>query len=183
MRRALDFYETPPWQTRALQTRVSISGSVFEPCVGDGSLLRELRDCQTSSNDINRERTANFHRDASLIQSWVNWPIHFDWVVTNPPFNRATEILECALPHARCGVIFLLRLSFLEPTERRQHIQPPSGLIVLPRWSYKQNGKTDSVTTAWMIWFKGGVHAQLDKLSFPIQIVPKSEMQNNEPIK
>jgi hypothetical protein len=97
-----------------------------------------------------------------------------DWVVTNPPFNAAMAILRLAFHHATCGVVMLLRLSFMEPTKERgewlsQH--PPTRQIILPRWSYKQNRSTDSVTTAWFGWIKP---------AHPIEIVPLIEKENIE---
>lgn len=153
-RRALDFYETPEWQTRALLRRQQIAGRVFECCVGDGSLARALGPCAT--NDIDSSRPADFHLDAAIAESWGKFP-GADWVVTNPPFKQALPILEHAHKHAAVGVALLLRISFMEPTESRAPflcVTPPHRQIVLPRWSYKNNGQTDSVTTAWFIWFK-----------------------------
>jgi hypothetical protein len=49
----------------------------------------------------------------------------------------------------------LLRLSFLEPTFERQDLlidNPPDAMIVLPRYSFTGDGKSDSVTCAWMVW-------------------------------
>ncbi len=155
-RRAFDFYETPPWQTKALLSRQQISGNVLECCVGDGSLAKVLSHCTVLTNDIDPSRTADFHSDATLAESWLKFP-KVDWVVTNPPFNCAMPILKLAHQHARYGVIMLLRLSFMEPTKARGPwltVTPPQRQIILPRWSYKQNGSTDSVTTAWFIWNK-----------------------------
>jgi hypothetical protein len=73
------------------------------------------------------------------------------------------------------GVVLLLRLSFLEPTDQRGDWlaeNPPDMQIVLPRWSYKENGKTDSVTTAWMVWLRNN-SVRFEK---PILIVPKGEI-------
>jgi hypothetical protein len=114
----LDFYKTPAWQTQALRRRVEITGSVFECCVGDHSIARQFQDCRITTNDIDPQRRATFHKDASNINEWSSFGQH-DWVVTNPPFNRAIEILGPALQYARTGVVMLLRLSFLEPTEKR----------------------------------------------------------------
>ncbi len=110
-----DFYETPPWQTQALLRRVQIAGTVLECCVGDGSLAKQLSHCQVITNDIDTNRLADFHLDATAADSWQKFPA-CDWVVTNPPFNCAMPILKLAHEHARFGVVMLLRLSFLEPT-------------------------------------------------------------------
>lgn len=163
-----DFYETPPWQSSALRKRVQISGSVLECCVGDGSLSKMFPDCSVSTNDIDPDRIADFHLDAAAVDSWQQFP-KVDWVVTNPPFNAAMPILRMAHAHARFGVVMLLRLSFMEPTKEREGFlstAPPQRQIILPRWSYKQNGSTDSVTTAWFVW---------QKSQLPIEIVPTSE--------
>lgn len=156
----LDFYETPPWQSVALVRRVAISGTVFECCCGDNSLTKALPPCDATTNDINPIRKADFHLDAALPSSWEAFG-RFDWVVTNPPFNRAFEILPLAVAAANVGVIFLGRLSFLEPTRDRGEwlsSNPPSKQIVLPRWSYKQNGKSDCMTTAWFVWLKTHIY-------------------------
>lgn len=122
-----DFYETPAWQTAALRRRVQISGSVLECCVGDGSLAKMLPDCSVVTNDIDPNRSADFHLDAAKPESWSQFPA-VDWVVTNPTFNAALPILRSAVLHAKFGVIFLLRISFMEPTLERQdflRITPP----------------------------------------------------------
>ena len=41
VRRAHDAYYTPAWQTRALLAHQEISGSVLEPCAGDGGIVRD----------------------------------------------------------------------------------------------------------------------------------------------
>jgi hypothetical protein len=81
-----------------------------------------------------------------------------DFVVSNPPFACCQPIIEQAYAHVRCGVIMLLRLSYLEPCNNRAAFLAahPPALIVLPRISFTGDGKTDSVACAWMIWDKTG---------------------------
>ena len=170
---ALDFYETPPWQTKALRKRIGISGRVIEPCVGDGSLARVFSDCHVFTNDIDTQRIADCYQDATKAEAWRHFPTA-DWAVTNPPFNSALPILQHAREHALIGVVMLLRLSFLEPTELRSTwlaTNPPDKQIVLPRWSYKQNGSTDSVTTGWYVWLRNNAV----RFELPIEIVPLEE--------
>ena len=177
MRRQHDFYETPAWQVRALTKRLAVrSGTVFECCSGDKSLCNALNlssvrymGTQLFTNDIDPRRIADTRLDATLADSWAKFPA-CDWVVTNPQYNQAFEILVNARQHAKDGVALLLRLSFLEPTEKRGGWlaeNPPRRLLVLPRYSYTANGRSDSVTTAWMIWG--------DSIPQGIEIVPKSE--------
>lgn len=162
-RREGDFYETPAWMTMALVERVGISGRVMEPCAGRGAISNLLArhvgnigavavnepfpqpDCQLDASRL----------DATKQGSWDMWPV-WEWVVTNPPFNLADQIVPLALNHARFGVAMLLRLSWLEPTEARSAFlkaHAPDRLIVLPRHDFRGNGSTDSVTSAWFVWY------------------------------
>lgn len=140
-----DFYETPTWQIAALRRRVQISGAVLECCVGDVSLAKMLSDCEVATNDIDPQRAADFHLDAAKTDSWKEFP-EVDWVVTNPPFNLAMPILKAAHAHAKFGVVFLLRLSFMEPTKEREQFlsetPPPtpdnsSALELQAKWLHR----------------------------------------------
>jgi hypothetical protein len=166
MRRVNDFYPTPEWATRELLKHVEINGSVLECCAGDGAIAivleRKLGKTKVDRNDIDQGRfglSSTF--DAADRSAWVGFP---DWVVTNPPFSCAPEIVPIAHDRSRLGCAMLLRLSYLEPTGNRgawlnQH--PPTTLIVLPRISFTGNGKTDNVTCAWMVWDKRATEQQI----------------------
>ena len=87
-----------------------------------------------------------------------------DWVITNPPFNLAYPMLLKSLLNVRVGVAFLLRLSFVEPTNERGdwlEKNPPTGRITLPRYSFTGDGRSDSVTAEWMIWYKHRSHTAI----------------------
>lgn len=192
--RKLDFYPTPDFATEELLKRVSIDGTIFECCVGDGRMARVLArhlEVKAASenglrgrrigqvvrrvitNDIDRRRKADYHRDATKLRSWRAFP-SCDWVVTNPANNVARFILPLAYEHARVGIAFLLRLSYLEPTLNRYKwliAHKPHGVIITPRISFAIKktvhppsekypkgrtviSKTDSMTTVWCIWYK-----------------------------
>jgi hypothetical protein len=168
-RRAKDFYETPPWMTQELLRHIPLlpSQTVFEPCCGDNSITYVLiTKSAVFTNDIDPLRSAHYHRDATQEMIWQTGP--YDWVITNPPFgqNAPLAIVQHALRRANVGVAMMLRLSFLEPTKARGpwlKAHPPDQMIVMPRHSFTGNGKSDSVTTAWMIWRKdlgatGGIY-------------------------
>jgi len=165
MRRANDFYPTPEFATRELLARFPhIGGNIIECCAGDGAISQILatgsRLSTVFNNDIDITRGWSFHEDASRDEGWqeIGRRTNADWVVTNPPFNQAALIVPLAFDFARVGIAMLLRLSFLEPVEDRGawlNVMPPTDLIVLPRISFTGDGKTDSVTCAWMIWEKG----------------------------
>lgn len=161
-RRPLDSYMTPPHYVQALVETVGIKGRVYEPCVGDGAIADILRDRSgiphVVTNDLNPDCDAHYHCDARRQEAWSpRITFGVKWVVTNPPFAGAFEILRHALhlPH----VALLARLSFLEPTRGRAELlakRPPRRLIVLPRYSFRRNDQgrrqTDSVTCAWLVW-------------------------------
>lgn len=159
MRRKNDFYPTPTWATKELLRHVLPGLDLFECCAGDGAIANVLEGINGKSyvmrNDIDRERpNLNFAFDASDESKWIGY---YDWVITNPPFNQAAQIVPIAYNRAKRGIAMLLRLSFLEPVEDRGawlNEHPPTTLIVLPRISFTGNGKTDSVTCAWMVWEK-----------------------------
>lgn len=162
MRRPRDEYFTPEWATDVLLDRHAMKGdSVFECCVGDGAIARVLEKrfrYRVWMNDIISTGVMGqkWIRDASAESNWCDWR-NFDWVITNPPFSLAPQIVPLAYKHAQIGIAMLLRLSYLEPVENRGawlNEHPPTKLIVLPRISFTGDGKTDSVCTAWMVWEK-----------------------------
>lgn len=172
----LDFYETPPWATRLLIEAVrqgtdedfEWKGDALEPCSGNGAIARVLGSSglRVLTNDIDPRRQTDLHLDArepelyraaaAALYGRSALRTRLDWVVTNPPFSVAFPILRQSLAHARIGVAFLLRLSFLEPTRERGWLldeRPPDFLLVLPRISFDGDGNTDSVTYAWFVWY------------------------------
>lgn len=147
----LDIYHTGNRQVDSLLENINIYGSIFECCSGEGHISKYLG----SNVIINDIRHNGF--DARNHIYWSEMNPKPDWTITNPPFSSAYRILCNALAYSNTGVAFLLRLSFLEPTIERESLlvrQPPNKLLVLPRFSFSRDGKTDSVTTAWMIWDK-----------------------------
>lgn len=169
-----EFYETPQANCRLLFDTVNIEGTVLEPCVGSGAIVRAGvgRDRAWLTNDIDPFwEQAGSHLNAAQEELWrwygidnhlTNCPI--DWVVTNPPFSLWLDILKLALRTAKIGVAFHLRASVNEITktgERRtwMHDHPPTGNIWLPRFGYQRSPKTgawsvDSVICGWFVWHK-----------------------------
>ncbi len=173
----LEFFETPPGFTRFLLQHVSLDGTIFMPCVGDGAILRVMRQQEPPStprtyitNDIDPARAADHHFDARVITEWwkrfdLGNPAaithglgEIDWVVDNPPFSAAYQILIAALNFAKVGVALHLRISFEEPTLEREDFitkHPADGRLILPRYRFDPTKiGTDSVCTAWLIWLR-----------------------------
>jgi len=160
-RRKNDFYPTPKWATEVLLKYIDIDNKhILEPCVGNGDISNVLSNHTLNliTNDIDETRLAHTYEDATKEDLFKNNII--DWTITNPPFSHALPIVQNAWKYSEYGVAMLLRLSFLEPTYDRQdwlHYNPPHKIIVLPRISFTGDGKTDSVTCAWFIWYKKNI--------------------------
>jgi hypothetical protein len=184
-RRPHDFYPTCQLFTAELLARIpEIGGSILEPCSGEHDMTAVLIEhdklTQIMTNDVDPEKTADLHLDAKDPALYAGQS--FDWVITNPPFSSAFEILQQAHAHAKKGVAFLCRLSFIEPTLERGpwFIQnPPNLQIVLPRYSFTQDGKTDSVTCAWFIWFKEPPQGKYPPISF-VPRIPRARRRKSK---
>lgn len=171
-----EFYETPQTFTRYLfrqmrELRFSISGNVFEPCVGSNGIPRAYSTIVEEfggsefnapwnvdrwiTNDIDRRwGNADQYMDATQHQCWLAAmglpPVSIDWTVSNPPFTPAIDIITNALRYSRVGVAMHLRASIHEVLKtgiRRTflHDHTPTGILWLPRFAY-QRSKT---TGAW----------------------------------
>lgn len=181
-RSALDFYPTPAFMTRSLlHFHPAIRrATVIEPCSGDGAIVRvlEAAGCTVWTNDLDRRHAADEAMDATEAAYWTLCAPPVDWVITNPPFNVALPILQHAVRHARVGAAFLLRKTFLEPTEERGPwlmAHPPSRIIGEPRYSFRGKG-SDSVPCDWMIWLRERVPGLR-----PIEIDYHAETRTGDP--
>lgn len=183
-RRVNDFYETPPWMTNALINLLATSdapesfqwtGWALEPCAGDGAIshILEGSGLRVWTNDIDLTRPADYHlnaQDDALYQLYLG--DHHDhapdWIITNPPFSQAHQILRRALEYVgpRGGVALLLRISFNEPTVSwgwQLEANPPDLVYNLPRWSFDRTGKQDSNHCAWFVWYGPDAPAHLPR--------------------
>ncbi len=148
------------WTQRATGVYVP---SLVEPCVGQGNITNAIRarypDVLAFRNDLDVRWDADSHRDATDQAFWqyVGFP---DWVITNPPFSTAFEIVREALKVAQVGVAMLLRVTWLEPlrsAEKQAKTKwlvenPPDWELVLERTSFDGSGGQDSAPCAWFVW-------------------------------
>jgi hypothetical protein len=153
-----DYYPTPAFMTRSLlHFHPAIIGArVLEPCSGGDAITTVLRGvgCEVFTNDFDRRHPAMTHWNATSAEYWTTWAPRVDWVITNPPFNLAIDVLRHAVEHADVGVAFLLRKTFTEPTEDRGpwlQAHPPTRSIGEPRYPFRGSG-SDSVSCDWYLW-------------------------------
>jgi hypothetical protein len=193
-----DYYPTDPKITQAL---IEIAGHLIEngdliidPAAGDGAIIRVLNeslDVLTIGNEPYPDADGNYwfgsRLDASDPASWLefdrllddaNFDGGIDWTIANTPFDKdlMLPILQNAYKHSRKGVMFLARLSWLEPCptvlkslyggktlkewglldNRSDWLESISDqlryLAVLnPRPRFKKGPNSDNVTVAWVI--------------------------------
>lgn len=128
----LEFFETPETFARWLFAEVTITGRIFEPCVGDGAIVRAVQDLKDVArrrwvtNDLDPRWRADFHLDARTREAFErageNGPI--DWVVTNTAFSIWRQVAELGLEYATEGVALYLRASVHEVSKGKRPRQP-----------------------------------------------------------
>ena len=103
----LDYFPTPPWATRALCEENIRNG--IEPACGEGHMVRPL--------------TEYFNR---VIFEWNGEVMDYlktmssDWVITNPPFNLASDFIHNAR-NLQLVLLFFLRSAFIESVRSIQY--------------------------------------------------------------
>ena len=163
MRRQNDRYFTPEFATQELYRRVGIAGRVLECCAGDGAIAKVLRRAEERTvycNDI--VGNCDFALDVAREEAWRSLSQGLggiDWVVTNPPFSMAAQIVPLAFQYAQVGIAMLLRKTYTEPCfDRSGWLLAYKGnfanQIFLPRISFTGDGKSDNVACDWYVWTK-----------------------------
>jgi hypothetical protein len=161
----LDRYWTPLGYSRPLLARMPIGGRVLEPSAGVCRLADPIAALPSVSEVVTADIVAGpgirLVADMTQPEPWQELGV-FDWIVMNPPFFAVERFVELALPRARMGVIWLARISFVEPTtekgfsgEGRERLlleAPPERALILPRTKLRKDRKgTDSATCAWFM--------------------------------
>lgn len=165
----LDYFPTPPWATRALCEHLNqwgdISGdTVWEPACGEGHMARALGEyfAQVVASDIHDYGFGTVHDFLSAgtlldAPAPVNKP---DWIITNPPFNKAAEFALRAAGLAREGFALLVRTAFLEGVTRHAELfsqHPPAWVLPFCERVPMVKGRVDpdaasATSYCWMIW-------------------------------
>lgn len=163
---ANDAYYTSSKLTKQLLLKYPISTDkvILECCSGNGHISNYLKQLgyKVLTNDIDKTKVSDYALDVTDRFFWdvIEDTEAHPTVVTNPPFNAASTILENALEISD-EVIMLLRLSFLETTKDRKDVMNKykdnlvKVVTVNPRPKFREDTtNTDSVTVAWFVWNK-----------------------------
>jgi hypothetical protein len=113
-----DFYPTPPEATYALLEKEKFIGNVWECACGDGAISKVLIDkgYDTYSSDLIDRGYGETGID------FLTSTKKADNIVTNPPFNLATEFTLKAFELSKGKVIMLSKISYLEGLKRKEQI-------------------------------------------------------------
>jgi len=154
--RDLDFYPTDPAWVHVLLRHEKFDGEIDETCCGDGAISKVLKDHEYKVNsfDIKCYGYPKTHIEDTLHNAYSR-----PNVVTNPPYNKATEMINHWLQITEGKVAVLMRLSYIEGVERYEQfkgIRPHKIILVTDRMKHKDRNTGKMVSSqfpqAWLIW-------------------------------
>lgn len=158
-RRKNDAYETPAWAIELLLENVPKPHRVFDPCAGNGALLRAALRFGVPGTGIDIEPILEDEWAIRRIQrgNFLETPAdqcgNASCIIMNPPYSKALEFVQHALRVAPV-VHVLLRLGFLEGQARGEwlsHNMPSHIRVLSKRPSFTGKG-TDAAAYAWFTW-------------------------------
>jgi hypothetical protein len=162
-RKERDLYETPGWVTEALLPHIeelSINGLIWEPAAGSGQMAGVLERAYLGvvKSDIDTGT------DFLAVPVAVDERGLIDKIITNPPYDLATEFCEHALRLMEPvnGLVAMLLRTDFDHAKSRTHLfrDCPAfskKLVLMKRicWFVEANGKpkaSPSFNHAWYIW-------------------------------
>ena len=170
---SLDDFPTPPWATRALIEHVIgvdrvKNQNVWEPAANRGFMARPLSEyfksvAESDIYDYGQRAICDF-LDVD------NTGGLFNWIITNPPFNKAQQFVEKSQRIATDGVAMLVRTSFLEGVMRHQtmYLKNPPDIVAqfserVPMVKGRIDAKASTATSyCWLVWYIDP-HPDVDK--------------------
>ena len=169
---SLDFFPTPPWATRALVEHVLPHldrrdkhcrlQRAWEPACGEGHMAEVLREYfrDVLATDI---ADYGYGDDTGDFLAAARPAPGFDWIITNPPFNKSADFVLHSLGLAGTGVAMFVRLAWLESADRYERIfrdHPPSCVAIfaervpLHKGRWESDGST-MTAYIWLVWIHG----------------------------
>lgn len=151
-----DWYVEPGWCVELLAKHIKFNGSIHDPCCGMGTIPNALNG--SGSDIVDRGfcfRQQDFFLDVARYEN----------IVTNPPYNRAQQIIEHALNHSVDRVAALVQMKFLNSQRRhglfsqqrtekvivlsKRPSMPPGRLLIEMGENIRGNG---SIDFCWVVW-------------------------------
>lgn len=155
-RKERDLYETPEWVTQELLRVIPAPSFVWEPACGSGKIAK-LFEPNVLSTDV--YDTYHVSEPVDFLKVSTS-PVEVDAIITNPPFDLATEFCRHAVELMRpCQgmVCMLLRCDFDHAKTRTDLFRDCPAfamkLTLLRRivW-FERKGAAPSFNHAWFIW-------------------------------
>lgn len=158
-RKERDLYQTPSWVTKALVPFIPRRVSrIWECACGDGQMVRALKesDYEVIATDIHN---SGWGWDFLTMPAW---PEPFDAIITNPPFEHATQFIEQAIrfTEPNAGFVAMLLRTDFDHAKSRTHLfrDSPvfaSKVVLLKRivWFADDNGKPKASPSFNHAWF------------------------------
>ena len=161
---SLDDFPTPPWATRALiQYVIGVDRvkdqNVWEPAANRGYMARTLNEyfssvAESDIHDYGYCGVTDFLNTHGMKG-------YFNWIITNPPFNKAQQFIEVAQRTATDGVAMLVRTSFLEGIMRynTMFLHNPPDIVAqfserVPMIKGRLDKKASTATSyCWLVWY------------------------------
>ena len=138
-----DAYETPGWAVHRLLEKLQLprGGTWLEPCAGSGNIIRAVQEVYREhwgAVEIRKECQADLEQLGvkPFIEDFLAIDpkslLHFQVLLTNPPYSLAQQYIERGLEIAD-HVVVLLRLNFLASEERQAFLSTHTpDIYVLP---------------------------------------------------
>ncbi len=151
-RQERDLYETPEWVTLALLPHLSRPMSIWEPACGSGKMASAL------GKGSHRVKSTDISSGYDFLT--INWMDGFvDAIITNPPYELATEFIDHALAlTAPTGIVgMLLRTDFDHAKTRSSQFGECAAfskkVVLTKRIKWFEDSKgSPSFNHAWFIW-------------------------------
>ena len=150
-----DTYNTPIWCVERLLKHVILPRRIWEPACGAGNITKALRDAGKIVFETDISKGKDFLK-------WVEMPVDYDCILTNPPYKLAMEFIEKALELTRptSGKVAMLLRNEYDCAKSRKHLFSGGELfpfvrkVVLtkrPRWIPDSTGAPRH-NYAWFCW-------------------------------
>ena len=157
-RNKTDFYATPSEVTVALldflesKNLISPPATIWEPAAGSLAMVDVLlgRRYRVIATDLHPQVSGMFPTDFLQANG------ECDWIITNPPFSKATEFITHALELGKpCA--FLLKSQFWHAQSRLDLFRenPPSYVLPLtwrPDFLYGAKSGSPTMECLWTVW-------------------------------
>lgn len=161
-----DFF-TPTWVTHCLLNKFNFPGGIYDPCCGDGQIIKACEDFGIKANGADLYNYG-FKPGGIDFLKMERLPKGFNSIITNPPYGSqgklAVAFIEKALSLVKKKggmVAFLLRKDF-DSAKSRQHLFDPKNYfhaeITLQKriqWTNLDHVASSSQNHSWFVWDTG----------------------------